>query len=619
MWYSQVHIKNFRGIRDLRIDFAKAPHGPVTTLVGLNESGKTTILDAINHFEYGSENLESLEIRGYGISDVHDLIPISQRANFNDRISIKLGVQLDRGDIDELSKHLLAEHDLSWVKEDNFTIEEVYPFTNSKHDPKSKERLWSLQVRGTKGKQRNSRYYGSKTEEWQGAVKYLKSRLPRILYFPNFLFRFPELIALEPKNGATFTQREAFYRTIIQDILDSLDNETTVDDHILYRAKSSDPNDKTALDALLLEMGRHITRSVFGEWNKVFGREISGKAIRLQCIVDDDGKVCIRFRLEDADGLFEISERSLGFRWFFVYLLLTLYRGFRKDSVRKLLFLFDEPASNLHSGAQVQLLQSFDRLSQRCRIIYATHSHHLINPSWLETTLVVRNTGLEYDEPDASYEFNARMTDIKATRYREFAAEFPDHTSYFQPILDVLEYKPANLEFVPNVVMLEGKNDFYTLDFMRAYLDLPSLEFGLLPGGGAGSLDTVIRLYLAWGRDFVVLLDGDAEGREQRRRYGDLFGAAMNARVFGLSDVEGEWRNNALEKLFEAGDRQQIMEAVYGVGTKQTKTKFNRAIQELYLTRKRVEISSLASERFRTLLVFLRDALTSLRSQGDAS
>jgi len=61
------------------------------------------------------------------------------------------------------------------------------------------------------------------------------------------------------------------------------------------------------------------------------------------------------------------------------------------------LFLLDEPASNLHSTAQAQLLKSFEKLPS---LIYTTHSHHMINPKWLEGTYVVKNEGLNYGEND---------------------------------------------------------------------------------------------------------------------------------------------------------------------------------------------------------------------------
>lgn len=93
MKFTHFHIKNFKGIEDIRLDFTAKPQGRVQTLVGLNESGKTTILEALNFLSYKSETLDPLDLPGYSVKDVHDLIPINRRANFNDSIVIEAGYE----------------------------------------------------------------------------------------------------------------------------------------------------------------------------------------------------------------------------------------------------------------------------------------------------------------------------------------------------------------------------------------------------------------------------------------------------------------------------------------------------------------------------------------------
>lgn len=89
MRHKYFEIRNFKGIENVRIDFNAKPNNRVYTLVGLNESGKTTILEAIHFFEFQSQSENPLELHGYAISDVHKLIPISKRSNFNGEISIE--------------------------------------------------------------------------------------------------------------------------------------------------------------------------------------------------------------------------------------------------------------------------------------------------------------------------------------------------------------------------------------------------------------------------------------------------------------------------------------------------------------------------------------------------
>ena len=305
------------------------------------------------------------------------------------------------------------------------------------------------------------------------------------------------------------------------EILSSLDDTATLEQHISQRIASDYAPDKTALNQLLLQLGRRITDDVFESWNKIFQSHSNIKAV-FRADKDQDNHRYLELSIEDSDGLYYIDERSLGFRWFFVFSLVTKYKRNGSDTARDIVYLFDEPASNLHATAQSKLLDSLERLSLDCTIIYTTHSHHLINPYWLENTYVVRNKGFDFDN---AIGYTAKATDITIERYRSFAAKHPDQTRYFQPILDVLDYEPSQLEMVPDVVLVEGKNDFYTLAYMRKIIGVDkSSDIQMVPGNGAGSLDSIIRLYLGWAKNFVTLLDSDSEGENQKQRYMKMFG-----------------------------------------------------------------------------------------------
>jgi hypothetical protein len=312
---------------------------------------------------------------------------------------------------------------------------------------------WSINLRGKPSSSEKVRNLHG--EAWQKAIKTIKAFLPRVVYFPNFLFEFPDRIFLE--NPPSEGEKHEFYRAVLQDVLDAIGDKTNLEEHVLKRAKSTDEFDKKSLDSVLLKMGAHITKTVFSNWNKIFKKPVGKKEIVVASGIDARGACYLHLRLKQDSEYYEIGERSLGFRWFFTYLLLTQYRGFRKEGPRNIVFLLDEPASNLHSSAQAQLLDSFAGLPDGCDIIYTTHSHHMINPEWLEGAFVVKNEGLDYNDEE---EFTSRRTLVSLTKYREFVAKYPNQTTYFQPILDVLDYCPGKLEDVAEVVMVEGKMTF---------------------------------------------------------------------------------------------------------------------------------------------------------------
>ena len=603
MRYSFFEIENFKGIQKARLALNPASN-EVVTMVGLNESGKTTILEAISQFGYGANEFSSLiqgEDDDLEDADYEKLIPVARRANFNDRVIVRAGVELNDEDVKVVERLLQKRNFRKVTMNRHITIEDAYIFSNSRYD--RRHVTWSLNLKAQRGSQRSA--VAVSGTDWQAAAKALIPRMMPIRYFPNTLFEFPERIYLEPENDSV---KEIFYRDLLDSILGSLNIGANVQEHLIDRSRSSDIRDRSSLDSLLLAIGRGVTETVFGAWSEVFRRKISGKSVAVDLNLDEADREYIRFRIQDEDGYFTIGERSLGFRWFFVYLLLTSYTSAQSQQV---LFMFDEPASNLHPTAQQELLRGLGRLATKHRVIYTTHSHHLVNPDWLESALVVRNVATDA----AMEDYSAAKTDIKLERYRAFAGQHPDQAYYFQPVLDVLDYNPARLDLISSVVMVEGKNDFYTLRLMQRITEAQQ-DLNLLPGGGAGSLDTVIRLYLAWARPFIVLLDSDGEGQKQARRYKEMFGPVIEPRLFTLADVNSEWANFTMENLFTSDSTLTIQRRIDEGAAKYNKKLFNRAIQELSAGSANASLDALTEERFTELLGFLATSMTNANADA---
>lgn len=280
----------------------------------------------------------------------------------------------------------------------------------------------------------------------------------------------------------------------------------------------------------------------------------------------------------------------------------------RLNTASNIFFLFDEPASNLHQTAQSRLLNALEDLTDQApaSVIYATHSHHMIDPKCLESAFIVRNMALDYENEN---EYNSSMTDIKIERYRTFVSKNPSSTSYYQPILDVLEYRPSNLEFIPDIVLVEGKNDFYALSYFNEVIFSNSNDTHLCPGGGAGSLDNVIRLYYAWGKNFIILLDADTEGITQKRRYNNLFGRIVEDKIYCLSDIDKKWNKKGIEKLINDTDRLNLQKAVFPGTTSYKKKSFNLAIQELLVTKNKLSLSGETESNFKQIFTFLNNKL----------
>lgn len=589
-----VSIENFKGIQKLKIDLNGNPKSNVFCLVGLNESGKTTILEAINHFSEKSDSLDPFSDFQERTTDYASLIPISQHANFSDKISFKIKFQLSPHEIAKVHEFVKNTFNFKFNKlADSITVSHAIAFKDSKYEADNSLVTWNWPRAGRYPHQKKDG--DLKRDDWFKLVKFTKNFFPNIVYFPTSLLDFPERIYLENKENEN-NKKHQFYRLVVQDILDALNLNLNIDTHLVARVKSNSNVDRSHLDNVLQKMAKNVGTVVFGSWSKVFKQSTGNRTVRIKCELDEEGIPYVSFLLESDDGIYKINERSLGFRWFFSFLLLTQYRGYRTKNAPAVLFLLDEPAANLHASAQSQLLKSLGNLGDNCTLIYTTHSPHLINPEWLENTFIVKNNA--FDTLDELGDVSSEATNISVQKYRDFATKHPNQTTYFQPILDVLQYYPAKLENVPNVIMMEGKGDFYTYKYIwEVVCGLTPLN--LVPGTGSGSLDTLIRLYLAWSRPFCILLDSDSAGTKEKTRYIEAFGALVADNIFTVSDVRPEWASFAVEKLFQAEEILMIQKESYPSDLKQNKTHFGRAVQELLVNKIPVDLSIETKNNFR--------------------
>lgn len=608
MKFAKFTIKNYKGIEDITFNLDKSPEANIYTLVGLNESGKTTILEAINQFSSKNDGLSAVTESDQISADNNTLIPINKRDNFNDRISIVVTLKLDKDDLDGIEK--LAKEKTLFRKIKRKEFLSYYNYYNYENSTFIKlDNRWDG-FYGILKTEQTEKYINIGDKDYADdnmeLATFCQKMIPSILYFPNFLFDFPSRIYLETKN--TPTEKEKFYIDLIQDILNSLDNSTNIQIHLIDRIKSGDVNQRRNIDRLIQLMQNKVSEIVFDAWDRIFKRKIKDTKIAIKYNVDGENLAFLEFEIESTDGIYQLSERSLGFKWFFIFLLFTQFRPYRKGTPSNIIFLFDEPASNLHTSAQKQLLKSFENLISNAKVIYTTHSHHLINPNWLESTYVVKNEGLQLESPEV---YNIKKTKIVIEPYRDFAAKHPHNTAYFQPILDVLDYTPSNLENVPNCVFLEGKNDYYTLAYFKDVI-FKDYTLNLAPSTGSGNLDTLISLYIGWGKEFIILLDSDKAGKKEKERYIDKFGLIVKQRIYLLSDIDLNWDKKELETLFGETDAFDFQKTAYPETTLFNKTHFNRSIQENLINKKSFNFSTETLDNIKKILDFLSHKMNDL-------
>lgn len=596
MRYTKFVIENYKGIQNLTIDLSKQPFNRIHTFVGLNESGKTTILEAIKTVVESWDN-----------ENTHQLIPKHHKASFTGEVSIIAYVEVDEQDnrmiLDKYKE--LGYSDYKPI--DYFTINRCWRFQSSQlcNKPMS---YWDFDPLVKKNRGRKFIALGDKNKDWQTIVGYIRSSLmPRIVYYENLLFEFPDRIYLcGPKAEKSNNQP---YKDIVEDIVrEVIDKDGNIQTSLYEIYKKQDTGSKDIFRARKNKLQEFISREVFSSWGTLFNSTETSAKIELTFDVSKDEKnkeedFYVEIRIEKGTDSFYISERSVGFRWFFSFLFFILFRKNRKTDLGETLFLLDEPASNLHPTAQKRLLDTFERFvkdeTRPLKLLYTTHSHHMINPKWLEGAYVVKNEAVDYSEPFG----DRKVTNIMAVPYKRFVADYPDQQDYFQPILDTLEYQPGLLEKVPNIIITEGKNDYYTLRYIHeVLLENKYRNVHLLPGAGCYKNHSIIQLYMGWNKSFIVLLDADKAGKNAIKEYVSTFGNIILQNIKTYEDFVPEIGAVAMEDIFTEAEKLAITQRFDETATKYKKSAFNTAIQTALINKEVVELSEETLNKFDSLL-----------------
>jgi AAA15 family ATPase/GTPase len=222
MQYLNFEITNFKGIGNVKLDLTN-PEGRIFTLVGLNESGKTTILEAIA-----------------SLWDIHrkpqELIPKNSESNFTD------SVLFSQNDIDEISKYLKNECGIREIIHisQKITFTREYNFKASAFINTILRQDFSFTAK-KKGASK-VKIFDSNSEESRTCSKHVIEKFkPQIVYFENFLF----------------------------DIPSNAMGEGDIETLIVNRMRNNTASDQQALRATIRKMGAKITELVLATWGEI--------------------------------------------------------------------------------------------------------------------------------------------------------------------------------------------------------------------------------------------------------------------------------------------------------------------------------------------------------------
>jgi len=536
MKYKRFIIENYKGITNaVEIDVEKSPLIP---LIGINECGKTTVLNAIFAFDY----MNDWQNDTYGqLNDIINLYKIT-----NDDCSLSAIIELNKKDLKKSLKTGLQMPDAN--AEDKL---------RGFDDKNEFEIMITREIKYTDGIFQSNYSISPeipfRTQTYENTLcMNIIERMPYILYFDDFREIFPDEIEVTPDN------QNIGWLPIIQELFLQ-----TNESFSIYELKNIEDRRRKAI---LSQVKRKLNNTLTSQWSNFRLENKDALEIDIDFVIkkvkitvnttvkQPDGtniikpieqevdKHILKFDIIERDSngnehFFYVKNRSKGFFWFFNFVMKLEFNPDKSGDQDNALYLLDEPGSYLHPYAQTKLCKKLKELSKDNVVIYCTHSHYLLNPETIplnQIQIVGKN--------------NSGDISLKAY-YQVRGTRKTAHETAFRTINEALYIKPFDLDINnKSVLIVEGIYDYYAFSLFKE-----SRNIGILPGKGADSLVYLISSMIAFDVNFKVLWDNDPAGSMGYEKAQKYFGIEMSKNhFFLLPTLNG--RKTVLQNLFNPND-----------------------------------------------------------------
>lgn len=494
----------------------------VTILVGMNESGKTSALEAIaktNYFQddksfkfnlthdyprkqkkkidksginpeaiictyeidkhlieeiesdIGKDTLESTEFNvttKYDNSSSWSIIKIN-RKKFIENITNKLGISSKTLN-DKLEK-IQSKEDLKVLKSEY--TEEKYTEGLSVFD-KYFRNDWG--------------WKNDAISEYVSRV-YIKPKKPKFLYYDEY-FSLPSRISIEKLENSNLDEYELKTAKALFELADINTSEILKSEDFEDFIAELEATEAIISDELFKYWATNKNLHITFQIDKKEETDPRNNTRIVEHILD--------IRVKNKGVSLPLKNRSKGFNWFFSFLV--WFKRIQEDKNSNYILLLDEPGLNLHASAQADLLRFIEDLSANYQIIYSTHSPFMIASDNLNRVRTVLET-----------EEGSIVSD--SIQEKDPNTLFPLQASLGYDIAQNLFVSKKNL-------LVEGVSDLIILTSISGILESEKREhlrpdITIVPTGGLEKVATFISLLRGSKLEIACLLDSysDAKGK----------------------------------------------------------------------------------------------------------
>ena len=549
-----------------------------TTIVGMNESGKTSFLSAIaktNYFDDSDNDFkfdtthdyprnelidfeEDDEDEGKIVSctyvipkelieqinkelevDVFNITEFTHNSNYrNSKITLS-GIRADdRAFIEHLSKNYELSEPTKKVISELKSIDKVSELKAAEEDT------------GLSAFKAEIAKYTNNPGSWNDLghhiyITYIRPAMPKFWYFDDYYPLSGKININKMSTSQEMTEQDKTARALFE----------------LAKIKPQDvlnaqTNEYERFVALLEASANKITKEVFKFWTTNTNLDIEFKIQEIKNAQNQSEKYLdIRVKSQRHKITLPLDRRSKGFNWFFSFIV--WFSKIQSDKKSDYILLLDEPGLNLHASAQADLLRFITELADKYQIIYTTHSPFMVDSEHLNRV----RTCLETDAGSV-------ISD---------SIQEKDPNTLF-PLQAALGYDIAqNLFISKKNLLVEGPADLLYLTFFSNLLHSQKRtglqdDITIVPVGGLDKVTTFISLLRGSKLGVACLLDTfvDQKGnqkvqdlisqkiiKDKHIRFFDEFVGNSN----NVADIEDLFDKDEYLKYFNlafAGEYQEI-------------------------------------------------------------
>jgi predicted ATP-dependent endonuclease of OLD family len=524
MKYKSFRIKNYKAIKDLTIEVDKPK---LTPIIGLNETGKSSILQAMFSFDYTNDKQYNGEF-----------VNISYIKNkFNNKSFPEIEAEIENIDtntiIENALDYFMEEKKEDFLKKSRYRTESAFR-ANEYLEPikalisSELKKFFHDSYKTLKIKRifnENSTYYTMEDFSFETINKIINVNgyydeeitiyigVPElreivirsiVYYLPNIIYidDFKDIVPEEIKKGSQWYPyiEEIFEKN--NENIDKFSKYNLSDRQTVLADIKDDLNE--SLSQLWDKM--HISETIKSEF-QTLNIDLRFENGIFQFLVID-----LREKKENGrsrEVVFPVNMRSKGFQWFFNFFIKMKYNWkHTNDEDYGSIILLDEPGVYLHTTFQSELVKVLRDLSKNNIIFYTTHLENMVNPKVVkiaEINVAKRNNEIVTIEKITKIDDNKNLGEIT-------------------PIINALKIDNFPLvHYNEKIIITEGMTDKIFLNLLQE-AELLDKSIKVIPGSGVSNLGTLISLSIGITSKYVVIFDNDEAGREHFENYKKNFG-----------------------------------------------------------------------------------------------